>query len=458
MTDERPTLITATAPTPNGALHLGHLSGPYVAADIAARAARARGESVLTVGGVDPHQNYVVAKAERLGQESAAVADGYAALVRQAWQRGRIDYDVFVDPAHDPAYRDGVRDLLTALVDSKAVDLAETTLHRCTDCGRLLHHAYVSGACSTCGGPAGGGTCEGCGSFLLAADLRSAACACGGAPTAVRVTAPVLALERYRAELTAAWSGAVLGPRVRGLIGRYLAEGLPDVPLAYPTDWGIAVDPSVSAGGPELRIDVWVEMGLGYLSAVARHFDPAAGDLAGYRRAWHHAGPLWHFLGIDNAFYYAILFPALAAAADVPGYRLGGTVVNEFYRLDGAKFSTSRNHAIWAHEFLAAEDPGLVRLYLSWDRPDRGETDFTRAGFDAFVGHLGEARHRRGDLPDVLVEQELTRAYEALRLPGFDPAIAVRCLRTVLPYRPERALPLLEVIAGGPPPGVVTGG
>src|SRR6266536_1033163 len=458
MTAARPVLITATAPTPNGALHLGHLSGPYIAADIAARVARTRSESVLTVGGVDPHQNYVVAKAQRSGRASATVADEYADLIRQAWQRARIDYDIFVDPAHDAAYRGAVRDLLTALVDSKAVDLDETTLHRCADCGRLLHHAYVSGACPTCGGPAGGGTCEGCGSFLLAGDLVSPACVCGGSPRAIPVTVPVLSLERYRAELTAVWSGAVLSPRVRELIGRYLSQGLPDVPLAYPTDWGITADPSLSAGGPltaggergpDLRIDVWVEMGLGYLHAVARHFDPAAADLDGYRRAWCDAGPLWHFLGIDNTFYYAILFPALAAAADVSGYRLGGMVVNEFYRLDGSKFSTSRNHAVWAHEFLASEDPGLVRLYLSWDRPDRSETDFTRAGFDAFVSYLASAGHPAGPMPDVLVEQELTRAAEALRLPGFDPAVAIRCLRNALPYQPDRALPLLELIAGG---------
>jgi hypothetical protein len=101
---------------------------------------------------------------------------------------------------------------------------------------------------------------------------------------------------------------------------------------------------------------------------------------------------LWHVLGIDNAFYYAVLFPALAAAADVPGYRLGGMHVNEFYRLSGEKFSTSRNHAVWAHEFLAGQDAGLVRLYLSWDRPDRAGTNFTQEGYDAFIGHLDSGR------------------------------------------------------------------
>jgi methionyl-tRNA synthetase len=450
MSTGRPLLLTATAPTPNGALHLGHLSGPYLAADIAARAARARGQRVLTVGGVDPHQNYVVAKAERLGRLPAEVADEYAGLVRQAWERARISYDIFVDPAHDAAYRSGVRALLTALVDGKAVELTETTLHRCAWCGRSSHHAYVSGGCPTCGSPSGGGTCEGCGSFLLAGDLTDPVCVCGGHPEEFRATVPVLSLERYRSRLTEAWSAAVLGPRVRDLIGRYLDRGLPDVPLAYPTDWGIAADGSPSAGSPaELRIDVWAEMGLGYLHTVARHLDPAAEGLDGYRRAWDGAGPVWNFLGVDNAFYYAVLFPALAAAAEIPGYRLGGMHVNEFYRLAGAKFSTSRDHAVWAHEFLAGQDAGLVRLYLSWDRPDRSETDFTLGGYAAFTGHLGTGEPV-GALPGVLVDQELARAAEALRLSGFDPAAAVRCLHHVATQRPDAARPILELIAGGP--------
>jgi methionyl-tRNA synthetase len=450
-TDAKPLLVTATAPTPNGALHLGHLSGPYVAADIAVRAARAAGTPVLAVGGVDPHQNYVVTRAEKAGQPAGRVAEEYSGLIAQAWQRGRVGYDVFVDPANDPAYRRGVSGLLTELVDRKAVDLADIALYRCVDCGRTMHHAYVSGRCGCCGQPANGGTCEGCGSYLLAGDLVDAMCGCGGRPVTGSATLPVLRLERYRQELTAMWSAAVLTPRVRQLVGRYITEGLPDVPLAYPTDWGIATDPHL---GEDLRVDVWSEMGLGYLHAIGAHLDPAAGDLDGYRRAWEQAGPLWHFLGIDNAFYYAVLFPALAIAAQVPGYRLGGMVVNEFYRLDGKKFSTSRDHAIWAHEALSGDlDPGLARMYLSWDRPDRYQSDFTHAGLSAFAGYLAAARHRGADgratVPDVFVDQELTRARHALRLASFDPGLALRCLLLVLPYQPERARPLLELIAGG---------
>ena len=139
-------VITATAPTPNGPLHLGHLSGPYVAADIAARAARARDERVLTVSGLDPHQNYVPAKAQKEGRKADAVLDEYEGLVRRAFAAARVDYDLFADPRADDGYRTAVRALLDELVDRRAVTLQRETLWRCADCGATLHHAYVTGS------------------------------------------------------------------------------------------------------------------------------------------------------------------------------------------------------------------------------------------------------------------------------------------------------------------------
>jgi methionyl-tRNA synthetase len=144
---------------------------------------------------------------------------------------------------------------------------------------------------------------------------------------------------------------------------------------------------------------------------------------------------VWHFNGIDNTFYFGILYPAILAAAGVRRPLLRGATVNELYLLDGQKFSTSRNHALWADEFLAQEDPELVRLYLSWDRPDRYESDFTREGYLAFCDYvrplLAGARPA-GGLPAELAPAELERAARALQLSGFDSALATRCLLNAL--------------------------
>jgi methionyl-tRNA synthetase len=438
--DQALAVVTATAPTPNGPLHLGHLSGPYIAADIAARAARQRGERVLTFGGLDPHQNYVLAKAMLEQRAPDVVLREYQDLVRRALSAASVSYDVFTDPGADAGYRDAVRNLLSGLIARKSVVSEPVTLARCGGCGATMHHAYVSGACPGCGAGSGGGTCEGCGAFTTGMNLVQARCArCGGEPVPFEAEIPVLRLEDYRGALSEIWSAAELPSRVRALIGRYLAGRLPDVPLAYPTDWGIETgEPGTGESGtgesgtgePSLRVDVWVEMGLGFLAQVARQLDPAARTLDEVVAAWQRTDVrCWHFLGIDNAFYFAILFPGLFAAAGMPAGWLGGLVVNEFYRLDGLKFSTSRNHAVWAHEFLAEQDPGVVRLFLCWDRPDRIESDFTRQAYAQFRDWIGAAlADSGGTVPDGLAAAEVRRAERALAFDSFDPGLALRCL------------------------------
>lgn len=449
-TEDRPTLllITAPPPTPNGPLHVGHLSGPYVAADVAARAARARGTQVLTLSGLDTHQNYVLTKAAALALPVEDAMRGYARSIRETFQLAHIDYDVFLDPADDAEYRGAVADLMAELVDRGAVALRDTTLLVCRDCGRTLHHGYVSGACQVCGQTSGGGTCEGCGSFTTAGSLGAPRCSCcGGEPRTTRMTVPLLRLEEHRQRLVEVWAGAELPPRLRRLLRRYLDEGLPDVPLAYPTDWGIELRDPIPSGQ---RADVWAEMGVGYLYAVARALDPSARGVERCAAAWNEVGGMWHFFGIDNAFYYAVLFPAIFAAAGVPSHVLSGVIMNEFYRLDGLKFSTSRNHAVWAQDLLSEEDAGIVRLYLCYDRPDSYESDFTYEGFHTFRDHVLRRRREGGRAESVALDRlDLVRAGQALRLQHFDPALAVRCLLPSVADDSDDARALLSALTGG---------
>jgi len=442
-------VLITPPPTPNGPLHLGHLSGPYVAGDVALRAARARGESVLSVSGLDVHQNYVVTAAEQEGRTPAEVIEDYGARIRSAFALAGVEYDLFLDPAADDDYRTGVARLLDELLagaGSSAVAVREVPWAVCADCGRGLHHARVAGRCRVCGAGAAGGACEGCATYAAAVDLVDAACTgCGGAPSVTPTPLPVLRMEDVRAQLTEAWSRAVVPARIRALFDRLLAEGLPDVPLAYPTDWGIP-------GPGDSRIDVWVEMALGYLYAVPRRLGVlGSGGLADCLAGWSTVDRLWHFLGIDNAFYYGVLCPAVFAAAGMPPGVLAGLVVNEFYALDGLKFSTSRRHAVWAEDFLGSEAPALARLYLGWDRPSGFESDFTQAGYTAFRDWAGPllAGATPPPLPAGVAAGELARAAQALRLESFDPALAARCLLGALGGPAEaEARKLLPALTG----------
>lgn len=430
------TVIVIPQPTVNGPLHIGHLSGPYLAADIASRAARARGDRVLTLAGVDVHPNYVLTKAENLGMDATEMVARFRGQISRAFELAGIGYDVFLDPEEDKFQR-AVTGMLTELVAAGSARLREVTMHVCTDCGRTMHHSYVVGKCPLCGAGANGLSCEPCGGFTSAELLVDASCArCGGGLSPLRVTVPVLPLEEYRSHLLAEWQQAELPGRVRAALAHYLTAPLPDYPLAYPTNWGIECTGELAG----LRVDFPAELGFSYLYGPAQALDPAADTLAARVAAWAEVDGVWHFNGIDNAFYFGILYPAILAAAGIDRPLLRGATVNELYLLDGQKFSTSRNHALWADEFLAEEDRELVRLYLSWDRPDRYESNFTEESYRAFCDHIrpllavnGESRRQpAGPLPAALATAEIERADHALRLSGFDSGLAIRCLVNAL--------------------------
>jgi len=425
------TVIVIPQPTVNGPLHIGHLSGPFLAADIAARAARLRGERVLTLAGIDVHPNYVLTKAENLGMDVGEMVTKFRTQITTAFELAGVGYDAFLDPQSE-AYRAAIPKILGELVDNGTFPMRDLILHRCADCGRTMHHSYVVGKCANCGSGANGLSCEPCGSFTSAQTLVDASCArCGGTPEPWPVTVPVIPLEEYRDRLVGQWMQAELPGRVRTVLEHYLYVPLPDYPVAYPTNWGI------ECGGPlaGMRVDFPTELGISYLYGPANALRPEATNLAEWVGAWRDIEDVWHFNGIDNAFYFAILYPAILAAAGISKPSMRGATVNELYLLEGQKFSTSRNHALWADEFLAAEDAELVRLYLSWDRPDRYESNFTDAGYRAFcawVQPLLAGDGATGALPVELAAAELERAEQALHLVGFDSALAVRCLLNAL--------------------------
>jgi methionyl-tRNA synthetase len=424
------TVIVIPQPTVNGPLHIGHLSGPYLGADVASRAARARGERVLTLAGIDVHPNYVLTKAETLGVDVEEMVARYRAQITAAYAGARIGYDAFLDP-QDADYEQAVAGMLRELVENGTVPMREMTLHRCSDCGRTLHHSYVVGKCPVCGTGSNGTSCEGCGGFTSAQILVDPCCTrCGGAPEPMVVTVPVLPLEDYRERLTAEWVQAEWPHRVRTVLEQYQRAPLPDYPLAYPTNWGIECDGPLAG----MRVDFPAELGFSYLYGPAKVLRPEAKTLAERVAAWTEVDGVWHFNGMDNTFYFTVLYPAILAAAGVPEPKARGAVVNELYLLEGRKFSTSRNHALWADEFLATEDPELVRLYLSWDRPDRYESDFTAASYKAFCDWVrplidgSAAQPGAPVIPVELAPAEVERAERALHLEGFDSTLAVRCL------------------------------
>jgi methionyl-tRNA synthetase len=376
--------VTATPPTPNGDLHLGHLSGPYLRADVFTRALRMRGEEVYYLTGIDDHQSYVALKGERIGLGAAETADHFGAMMRGSWEAARIRPDWIGMPRGSPRHVELARAMLRTLHARGTLVLRDAPALFCEGCSAFVFEAYVAGACPHCGSASGGNACEVCGRPNDCADLGAPRCnRCGGTPVVRPYPRLYLPLAHFEAPLREYWRRASMGPHLASLCERMLAGGLPDVAVTHVAEWGIPADvPGVEGQ----RIYVWFEMAAGYLAAAADMAE-ACGVEGGWEAFW--ASPeteVVQFFGFDNGWFHAVLFPALFLAFNDGIRPPAAFVCNEFYRLEGEKFSTSRGHAIWGTEFLAKVPADVVRFFLAADGPETEQTSFGAAAFERAAG------------------------------------------------------------------------
>lgn len=396
----RRAIVTATPPTPNGDLHLGHFAGPYAAADAHARYLRMKGVEAYYVTGSDDFQSYVAGQALRAGGSPGDVANHYAGRIEGALRAGGVRCDQFVR-SMEPDYVARVQRMVRALYEAGQIVARECEYLVSPHDGRRLFEFYVGGACSHCRAPAGGGVCEECGrpnegarlvdpvaTLGSGSGLGRAAPGAGGGLGRATVARLVLPLARHADRVRALLDRVAMPTRLRALAEAMLDEGAPDVPVTHPHEWGV---PCAIEGFEGQVVSSWFEMGHSMLEGARR-----AGERAGWARP---GGPtrapagaeLVQFFGFDNAFYYTLLYPLLASLVDPASEPPAAFVCNEFYLLEGSKFSTSRGHAVWLAEALAEGPADPLRFYLAYTRPEADRTDFTRGEYGAFV-----ARELRG--------------------------------------------------------------
>ncbi|MEL7485601.1 MAG: class I tRNA ligase family protein [Pseudomonadota bacterium] len=377
-----PLLVFSTPPTPNGDLHLGHLSGPYLAGDMLRRATPGVSYHVT---GRDDHQSYVALKAEQAGVAPDALAEENAEAILSTLEAAQIPLAHFISPDQKGPYasfiREGVRRLAEAGV---IVARAEEAAFDPT--GRYLHEAFISGACPHCGEGSDGNACEACGRPNACVDLRDARGTLTGArPKSVVVERLYFRLSAYERELKAYVATADLPAHVCSLCLAMIEDGLPDICISHPGEWGVACPID---GLCDQRVYVWFEMAFGYLwaaSAVSGETDPARAFEAA-ARVYNGDMRIAHCYGFDNAWYHALFFPAIYIALGVAPPR--HHIVNEFLDLEGLKFSTSRNHLIWGRDLLEAWPADYVRFALAAYRPEGARADFSRRAAAALVREI----------------------------------------------------------------------
>ena len=368
-------LVAVAPPTPNGDLHLGHLSGPYLATDVYSRYWKSQGKQVYFVTGSDDHQSYVHTKGMKMGKSPKEVVEIFGTSIPKTLDSANIKLDFFLKPYHTPEYQSFVQKFFTGLVENGALEKRKGPAFFCEACNLYLYEAHVSGGCPGCHEKTNGNGCEKCGFVNDCIDLQDPKCNhCHSTPATREYERFYFPLNKYSDYLRGYFSKVSMNGHLHALTKKMIREGYPDVSATHLAGWGIPV-PDQSGH----VIYEWVEMAAGYLYL--------AETLTGsWEKFFKDPRSLWVLgYGFDNAFFYTSFIPALLHAYDAEIQPPRAFLSNEFYLLKGLKFSTSRNHAVWGDEFLAKIPADQMRYYLSYTRPEIEQTNFDPSEFETTI-------------------------------------------------------------------------
>ncbi len=369
-------LVTAALPYANGPIHIGHLAGCYIPADIYVRYERARKKDVLFVGGSDEHGVPITIRAMKEGITPQQVVDKYHALIKESFGQMQISFDIY-SRTTSPVHHKTASDFFKVLYDENLFEEKETEQFYDEKAKIFLADRYITGTCPICGNPnAFGDQCERCGSSLSPEQLINPHSTLSDAVPVKRKTKHwYFPLQKYE-EFLKEWilnGHKEWKPNVYGQCKSWLDKGLQSRAMTRDSNWGIPV-PLPDADGKVLY--VWFDAPIGYISAT-RELTPNWADY------WYQNDTkLVHFIGKDNIVFHCIIFPAMLKAHG--RFVLPDNVpANEFLNIEGEKVSTSRNWAVWVHEYLQ-DFPGcedVLRYVLCANAPETKDNDFTWKDF-----------------------------------------------------------------------------
>ena len=379
------TLITSALPYANGPVHIGHLAGVYVPADIYARYLRLKGEEVLFVGGSDEHGVPVTIRAKKEGCTPQDVVDRYHGIIKKSFEDFGISFDVYsrtTSKIHHQFAADFFRKLYD---DGKFVEMESEQFYDEKE-GQFLTDRNIRGECPRCHAQdAYGDQCEKCGATLSPEELINPYNAVSGNPLVKKTTKHwYLPLDQYQPWLEQ-WilkDHKEWRPNVYGQCKSWLDTGLKPRAVTRDLDWGIPV-PVEGAEGKVLY--VWFDAPIGYISNTKELCDAEPEKWGTWQKWWQDPeSRMIHFIGKDNIVFHCIVFPSMLKAHG--DYNLPDNVPsNEFLNLEGDKISTSRNYAVWLNEYLE-EMPGkqdVLRYVLTANAPETKDNDFTWADYQA---------------------------------------------------------------------------
>jgi len=376
-------LITTALPYANGPIHIGHLAGVYVPADIYCRYLRAKGEEVLLIGGSDEHGVPITITARKENTTPQAIVDRYHHIIQKSFEELGITFDVY-SRTTKPIHHETASEIFTNLYNSGKLIEKTTEQYYDEEVGEFLADRYITGTCPHCEyDSAYGDQCEKCGTSLNATDLINPKSVLSGNVPVMRETRhwylPLDQYENWLKEWILEGHKEDWKTNVYGQCKSWIEQGLQPRAVTRDLNWGVKV-PLEGAEGKVLY--VWFDAPIGYISATKEWCEQNGQD---YKKWWKDEETrLLHFIGKDNIVFHCIIFPVMLKAEG--SYILPENVpANEFLNLEYKKISTSRNWAVWLHEYLEdfKEKQDVLRYTLTTIAPETKDSDFTWADFQA---------------------------------------------------------------------------
>ncbi|WP_436494336.1 class I tRNA ligase family protein [Actinokineospora sp. HUAS TT18] len=384
----RRAIVIDTPPTSNGDLHVGHLAGPFLAADVHARYLRSIGRDVVFSSGTDDSQTYVLASARRKGISPRELSGESWHAIRQTLADMGISLDGFAP--YDDRYRASVLDFVNALYAAGKFEPRTVQLPYNERTGEYLVEGLVCGYCPVCLVRSRGGLCESCGHPNNFDELVEPRSTMDPDDPVTHRAADILVLpmERYRDQLTEFYLAreSRMRPHTVQLFREVLARPLPDFPITYPVSWGI---PAPFEETPGQVINAWVEGMPAVMYCTAFAAEQLGEGVTSDDEHWLAEGDaeVIYFIGFDNVYFWGLTHVALLMAHEGRYVLPDAIISNEFYELENAKFSTSLGHVLHTRDLLAELPRDLIRFYLALSAPEHQTTNFGR---DALAKITGE--------------------------------------------------------------------
>jgi methionyl-tRNA synthetase len=385
-------------PYANGSLHLGHIAGCYLPADIFARFNRMIGNDVLMVSGSDEHGTPVTITADKENTTPQDIVDRFNKEHTENMNQFGISFDLFTRTT-TKNHKEVVQDIFKTLCNKEYIYKKEVESFHCNDCKRFLPDRYIEGNCPFCKNEnARGDQCDECGKLLDPQDLENVKCKiCGNIPEIKTSEHFFLALSKFEKNLLNwmkdknHWKASV-----KKFTENWLRNGLKDRAITRDISWGIPVP---IKGFEDKRIYVWFEAVIGYLSA-SKEWAKKTSDPDKWEYWWKDPeAKHYYFLAKDNIPFHSIIWPSIIMGYDKDLGLPYDIPANEYLRLDGEQFSKSRGIAVWVPDIIKNLDVDSVRYYLSINMPENKDTnwlwdDFVAKNNDELVGAYGNFIHR----------------------------------------------------------------